>query len=85
MTVSTNRKDDEDGTKKTYYRMSRFFTVNGEWFFSYREGEQIGPFETKPEAERGAELYADHMQTSGNAAQAEQVAMHGKWKVTNFI
>lgn len=85
MAKSKNRKDDGEHSQRTFYRMSRFFTVNGEWFFCYREGEQIGPFETKDDAEQGAEMYADHFQQSGNSGDAEQVAKHGKWRATNYI
>lgn len=80
MATVKNRKDDDEGCKRAFYRMSRFFTINGEWFFCYREGEQIGPFESKGEAEQGAAQYAEHIQKSGNINEAEQAAKYSKWK-----
>ena len=42
---------DQDGsTTRSFFRSDRFFIMNGEWFFTTREGEQ-GPFRTRKEAE----------------------------------
>jgi len=37
------RRDDRD--HKTYFRSERVFTMNGQWYFSSREGD-VGPFRT---------------------------------------
>ena len=34
-------------------RTDRFFSAQGEWYFSTREGAPIGPFEDKEEARKG--------------------------------
>ncbi len=40
-------------------RSSRFFTKDGYWYYSTREGVDIGPFDSQPEAERGVSKYID--------------------------
>ncbi len=40
-----------DGGSTAPIRSDRFFKVNGEWFFNIREGETLGPFHSKDEAE----------------------------------
>jgi Domain of unknown function (DUF6316) len=41
----------EDKTDKTYFRSERLFCLNGQWYFSTREGEH-GPFASKDIAAR---------------------------------
>ena len=45
-----SRETDEDKGKTHFRAISRVFALNGEWFFSAREGE-IGPFKSMEEAE----------------------------------
>ena len=42
-------------------RTDRFFSAQGEWFFSTREGAPIGPFADKGEARRGLEDFIEFM------------------------
>ena len=47
----TRKYDGDEAKTKTYFQMSRFVQMNGEWFYTTREGEERGPFESKAEAE----------------------------------
>ena len=47
------RDDNED---KPYFRSERLFTMNGEWYYSTREGER-GPYATRELARRELERY----------------------------
>ena len=40
-----------DERAKNWFRADRIYNVSSEWFFSTREGIQIGPFPTREEAE----------------------------------
>lgn len=40
-------------------RNSRFFEENGYWYYTTREGMNIGPFDTLHEAESGVSAYID--------------------------
>lgn len=43
-------------------RTDRFFSAQGEWFFSTREGAPIGPFEDKDEAVQGLDDFIEFLQ-----------------------
>lgn len=57
-TVSFNR-DGEVG--HVPIRTDRFFTAQGEWYFSTREGAPIGPFNGKNEASNGLKDFLEFM------------------------
>ena len=40
-------------------RTDRFFAVNSAWYFATREGASIGPFESKPDAQKGLTDFVD--------------------------
>lgn len=48
------REGEED---KTRFRSDRFFCEDGQWFFTTREGDVQGPFESRAEAEQELEMY----------------------------
>lgn len=54
--LSMNRTGEEKGLPK---RMSRFTRRDGYWYYSTREGIDIGPFDSKHEAESGARGFID--------------------------
>lgn len=64
------RKSDPSDLKKRFFRSNdRFFQINGQWYFSAREGE-IGPFRTREQARREAQAYiAARMAGEGRAAK----------------
>lgn len=42
-------------------RTDRFFSAQGQWFFSTREGAPIGPFDDKSEARKGLDDFVEFM------------------------
>ena len=54
------RKEDSEEAKR-YFQVDRFVLQNGEWFYTTREGEERGPFESKKEAEADLIVYMRHM------------------------
>lgn len=53
------RNGETDG--KSHYRSDRYFTMNGEWFFTTREHVDMGPFITRQEAERELAVFIRHV------------------------
>lgn len=49
----------DNGSGTPPMRSDRFFAVNAYWFFATREGADIGPFETKSEAQTGLQNFID--------------------------
>ena len=45
-----SRKTDSDD-ETVYFQMDRFVQQNGEWYYTTREGEERGPFESREDAE----------------------------------
>lgn len=67
------------------FRISRFYLVGDEYFFSTREEQEIGPFPNKGAAERSAELYCQVISRHGvSRINAAQIAMQGLWASTNY-
>jgi hypothetical protein len=48
----------------TYYRSSRVSSVNGQYFFSTREGTLEGPYRSRYEAERSISNYIERVRMS---------------------
>lgn len=46
--MAGRKTDAEDG--KAYFQMDRFVQMNGEWFYTTREGEERGPFVSRDDA-----------------------------------
>ena len=42
-------------------RTDRFFSAQGAWYFSTREGAPIGPFDNKREANKGLDDFIEFM------------------------
>lgn len=40
-------------------RTDRFFAVNSRWFFTTREGADVGPFDTKNDAQLGLDMFIE--------------------------
>jgi len=53
-------EDPRDSTKRYFRSNKRVFVMNGQWFFSTREGEQ-GPFRTAKKAEEELERFKAEM------------------------
>ncbi|MBL4607859.1 MAG: hypothetical protein JKY01_08535 [Pseudomonadales bacterium] len=48
----TEKRCGETDTK-TYYRTDRFYSEEGGWYAKLREGDELGPFDSKDEAKQG--------------------------------
>lgn len=48
-----------DSTGRVPLRTDRFFAINANWFFTTREGADIGPFETKEEAKQNLSTFIE--------------------------
>ena len=76
------RKNEND---KHWYRSDRFFKANGEWFFSTREQNDIGPFGSEAAAKRGLDLYIKMMQAETLSQRAAMgIAKNGEWAQTLY-
>ena len=53
-----------DANLGTHYRSERVSSINGQYFFSTREGTLEGPFYTRIDAERSIAAYIRRMQQS---------------------
>ena len=56
----SERKTDGEDDKK-YFQMDRFVQMNGQWFYTTREGEEKGPFDSRADAEGDLIAYIRHM------------------------
>lgn len=57
-----NRRGETDGV---HFRSGRVFCVDNDWYYSTREGEDIGPFPTKAEAEVALTLFLRELSPAG--------------------
>ncbi|MEE4252170.1 MAG: DUF6316 family protein [Alcanivoracaceae bacterium] len=48
------RKGDDN---KTFFNSDRFFNEGGKWFFTTREGQLMGPYDSRKDAEQELMLY----------------------------
>ncbi|MEH6616630.1 MAG: DUF6316 family protein [Porticoccus sp.] len=55
-----NHRNQEEGSA-CYFRSERVYNVNNLWFFSTREGVDIGPFNTKEDAQGELILFIRHV------------------------
>jgi hypothetical protein len=63
----------DDGHAATHYRSDRISSVNGQYFFSTREGTLEGPYFTRFDAEREIAQYITRMrQAAGLMARVAQ-------------
>ncbi len=54
-----------DSSPGTHYRSERVSAVNGQYFFSTREGTLEGPYFTRVDAIKGIDRYIQRMQVAG--------------------
>jgi len=67
-----------------HFRSDRFYQIDKEFYFSTREGIEIGPFGSKGEAASGLERFIQSIRVGDNHKKATQVALSGSWAITNF-
>lgn len=53
------RKGDDN---KTFFNSDRFFNEGGKWFFTTRESQLMGPFDSRKDAEQELMLYLRDME-----------------------
>lgn len=58
---------------RNWYRSGRYFQADGAWFFSTREGVDVGPFETEAEAKKHERRLVTLLQRTTSAEEAFQV------------
>lgn len=70
--------------EKVWYRSERYFTVDGSWYFSTREGVDVGPYSSRLAAANGLMLYIQYMQTNPEQGKsyASKIARQGVWSTT---
>ncbi|WP_185233086.1 DUF6316 family protein [Teredinibacter franksiae] len=70
--------------EKVWYRSERFFCADGQWFFSTREGDDIGPYSSRLSAANGLQLYVHYMEENPEQGQeyARKIAKQGLWATT---
>ncbi|MBD9424658.1 hypothetical protein IB232_04945 [Pseudomonas sp. PDM15] len=59
-----------DPTPGTHYRSERVSAVNGQYFFSTREGTLEGPYFTRVDAEREIALYIRRMRQANDIIES---------------
>ncbi len=52
-------KREKDSETDVYFRTGRINCIDSQWYFLTREGENIGPFATREEAEKQLIHYLD--------------------------
>ncbi len=83
MNHTPHRKDDE--VEKTRYRSNRFFVVDGDWYFTTREGHDIGPYGNRISASSGLDVYIRCMKLpEANVFYASDMAKKGVWATTLY-
>lgn len=75
------RDDEGEGT---YFRSERTTVIDGKYFFATREGDEIGPFGSKSEAEHALLRFIEAMKEHDNYKLATSAALHGAWATNNF-
>ena len=76
------RYDDEG---RPYFSSDRFYRVDDQYYFSTREGEEVGPFESKEAATTALDQYIDCVLSGvGSSVKAKKLALQGTWAFTNY-
>ena len=53
-------RDTDSNDEKMHFQVERFHCQNGEWYYTTREGEERGPFESKEDAEGDLTAFIRH-------------------------
>ena len=54
-------RHDDGEDANVHFQMDRFVQMNGQWFYTTREGEEKGPFDSKADAEGDLIAYIRYM------------------------
>ena len=66
--INTTIPRSGEKTGNVPFRSGRYFKLNNFWFFTTREGTSVGPYDSMPCAEKGAEDYIHFIKEAGPAA-----------------
>ena len=76
----------EGENNSTWFRTNRIFQADGDWYFSTREGRNIGPYGNRPATEAGLQRFikclTEKRRNSPSFEFASQIALGGVWKTT---
>jgi len=81
------RKNDPANLRKRFFRSNdRFFQINGQWYFSAREGD-IGPFRSREQARMEAMAYiaARNAGESAGPKRAGSKARSGPTVIPGYV
>jgi len=67
-----------------HFRSDRFYKIDGKFFFSTREGSEIGPYPSKLEAQKGLDRFVQCIESGKDSIYAKRVALSDTWAITNF-
>lgn len=65
-----------DSTYRIPLRTDRFFAVNTGWFFTTREGADIGPFDTKEEAKKNLSAFIEFISIASSETRDRFLAQY---------
>lgn len=65
-------------TQRSWFRSERFFAVEGVWFFTTREGVEVGPFSSKAEAQHHERRLVKLLAKAETPHQAHRIAYEYK-------
>jgi len=69
---------------RTYFRSDRFYSIDAKFYFSTREGAEIGPYESKVDAAEGLGRFIDSIAQDRDITLAKKIALSGNWAVTMY-
>lgn len=75
------RTGEGDGT---YFRSERIAMIDGKYYIATREGDDVGPFGSKQEADQALCRFIESIKEQGNYKLAVTAALHGAWATNNF-
>lgn len=69
---------------KTWFRSKRIFKVQDKYYFSTREEEDVGPFDSFEKAEDGLKAFIDAIVAGQSVDAARNAAVDGLWVSYHF-
>ena len=68
------------------YRSTRFVQLEGLWYFTIRERQDIGPYSSREKASDALKLFIDCLQIQGTSVEyAVHVAKSDNWAVSLYL
>ena len=65
---------------RNWYRSGRYFQADGAWFFSTREGVDVGPFESEAQAKKHERRLVSILQRTNSAEEAFKIIHEYKFR-----